>query len=131
MPRHPSHIPTDHQPAQRLKRMSAANRDDRLAVDLSLVPRDMTVEWKRVKLLGQDDRRSQVVCAQNHWQPVTHEMQPQILGQFVQDGLMLMMRPSYLCDEANEEREGDAIYNISQQLQALGSRSKAEVGGKN
>lgn len=138
MPRVSSHVPTDHVPGPRLKRMAAINRDDRFAVDQSRVPQGMTLEWKRVALLGQEDRRNQVVCAQNHWKSVPHEMQPHILGQFghdgdpiVQDGLMLMMRPSYLCDEANEEREGDAIYNISQQLQALGSRSRAEVGGAN
>lgn len=132
-----NHSP-DRRPEQRLSRPSNAQRDNRFDIDHAKVPRGMVMEWKRVALLGQEDRRNQVISNQFHWKPVPHDMQPDILGflgrdgaPIVVDGLMLMMRPEYLCEEAHNEREDEANYVISQQLQALKGRSKSEVGGKN
>jgi hypothetical protein len=130
----------ERQPERRLERPSNAQRDNRFDIDHRLVPPGMTMEWKRVALLGQEDRRNQVVSNQFHWKPVPHEAQPQILGflgdqnprqPVVVDGLMLMMRPSYLTEEAHNEREDTANYTIAQQLQTLRGRSNEEVGTKN
>lgn len=130
----------ERQPERRLERPSNAQRDNRFDIDHRLVPKGMAVEWKRVALLGQEDRRNQVVSNQFHWKPVPHSEQPQILGflgeskpqqPIVVDGLMLMQRPAYLTEEAHNEREDSANYLIAQQLQSLRGRSKAEVGEKN
>lgn len=127
-------------PDRRLERPSNAQRDNRFDIDHRLVPPGMVCEWKRVALLGQEDRRNQVVSHQFHWKPVAHEQQPEILGflgdpnpkqPIAVDGLMLMTRPAYLCEEAHEEREDSANYLIAQQLQALKGRSQAEVGKAN
>jgi hypothetical protein len=63
-------------------------------------------------------------------------MQPHILGHLstnpkepiIVDGLALMMRPDYLCDEAHEEHQTITNDQIQQQLSALRSRSLREVG---
>lgn len=126
---------TVERPVQRLQRPGHATSESRFAVDLNKLPRDMDVNWKRVSVFGLEDKRNQIICAQNHWQPVTHEMQPHILGHLgkpgqpiIVDGQMLMIRPKYLSEEAEKERNQETDYQTQQQLQSLRLASKEQVG---
>lgn len=125
---------------KRLERpnMGRLSDDGRFAVDLDKKPRDMTYNWKRMQLFGQQDKRNQVLTQQFHWTPVPHKDQPHILGHLekdenapiVVDGLMLCQRPSYLCDEAEREQFNETDYQTNQQLQSLKLSSKEQVGDR-
>lgn len=112
--------------------------DGRFAVDLDRKPRDMTYNWKRMQLFGQNDKRNQVLASQYHWQAVPHKDQPHILGHLetdenapiVVDGLMLCQRPTYLCDEAEREQVQETDYVTNAQLQSLRLTSKEQVGDR-
>jgi hypothetical protein len=127
----------DRQP-ERLIRPSTVNRDDRFSIDFSRCPRGMTMEWKRKSLMGMVDRRNMVTCERNHWKPVPHKLQPQFLGSFAKsedepvemDGMILMMRPAYLSEEAEEERKSDTDNQLHQQLSSLRMASAKDVGNK-
>lgn len=113
-------------------------QDGQFAIDPSRVPPGMTFNWKRFELLGMQDKRNQVTVAQYHWQPVPHKMQPHILGHLCDDpesmievgGLVLMMRPTYLCDEAELEASRNTAYMTEQQLQSLKLSSREQVGDR-
>lgn len=123
---------------KRLERpnMGRLSDDGRFAVDLDRKPREMTYNWKRMQLFGQNDKRNQVMISQFHWTPVPHKDQPHILGHLekdenaaiIVDGLMLCQRPSYLCDEAEREQLTETDYQTNQQLQSLKLSSKEQVG---
>lgn len=110
--------------------------DGRFAVDLDRVPDGMTLNWKRMELFGQKDKRNQVLSQQFHWVSVPHKDQPHILGHLeadenapiIVDGLMLCQRPTYLCDEAEREQTSTTDYQTNQQLQSLRLSSKEQVG---
>lgn len=123
---------------KRLERpnMGRLSDDGRFAVDLDRKPRDMTYNWKRIQLFGQQDKRNQVMISQFHWTPVPHKDQPHILGHLetdpnapiVVDGLMLCQRPTYLCDEAERDHVQETDYVTNAQLQSLKLSSKDQVG---
>lgn len=125
---------------KRLKRpnMGRLSDDGRFAVDLDRKPRDVTYNWKRMQLFGQNDKRNQVLISQFHWAPVPHKDQPHILGHLetdenapiIIDGLMLCQRPTYLCDDAEREQLQETDYVTNAQLQALKLTSKDQVGDR-
>jgi hypothetical protein len=124
-----------HEDQERLHRPGNTTVNDRFSLDESRIPTGMVMEWKRVRLMGAEDRRNQVISQRNHWTPVTHEIQPHILGYLgkegeiiEQDGLRLMMRPKYLNDDANEEQQNDTAFQLNQQLTSLKLKSREEVG---
>lgn len=129
---------TERTETRRLERPSRAALTDegRFAVDLSLVPKGYTLEWKRHELMGMRDRRNQVIVRQNHWQPVPHKMQPHIYGHtcenedehIIVDGLGLYMRPKYLNEDAAQEHKETTDYQLGQQLQSLRLSSQQQVG---
>jgi hypothetical protein len=119
----------------RLRRPGRLTREGRFAIDESRVPDGMVMEWKRVRLMGAEDRSNQIISQRNHWVGVPHEVQPHILGHLgkqgeiiEQDGLMLMMRQQYLNDDAWEEQQHETTFQLDQQLTSLKLKSREEVG---
>jgi hypothetical protein len=116
--------------------INAMTNDGRFSLDMKRVPPGYVMEFKRHTLMGQNDKRNQVVVSQYHWKPVPHKLQPHFLGhlagdpeeQVVVDGLGLYMRPAYLNDDAAEEQAENTLYQTNQQLQALRLSSKEQVG---
>lgn len=113
--------------------------DGRFSIDLNAVPPGMVMEWKRHSIMGMPDKRNQVTIAAYHWKPVTHSMQPHILGHLCSnedehilvDGMALYVRPKYLNDDAHEEQKHDTNNQLDQQLQSLRLQSKDQVGERN
>lgn len=72
------------------------------------------LEWKRHSIQGQPEEFYETDLRQNYWEPVLCEKYPGKLEAMVPYGLksgpirksdlMLMMRPSYLCDDARIEQ---------------------------
>ncbi len=100
------------------------------------VPAGYVMEWKRRSVLGAHDKRNMVQVARYHWTPVPHEMQPHMLGQFGHDGdeieiggQVLMMRPAYLNDDANQENRAETQNVLASQLQQIRDSQEA-VGAK-
>lgn len=126
---------------KRLERPSRARltEDGKFSIDKDRVPPGYVMEFKRHNLLGQNDRHNQVIVVQNHWQPVTHKMQPHFYGHtctnedehVIVDGLGLYMRPAYLNEDAAREHYEDTVYQTDQQLQSLRLQSRDQVGAKN
>ena len=125
---------------RRLERPNTGHltEDGPFSIDPALVPKGYTLEWKRQTLLGMEDKRNQVRSQQYHWTPVPHKMQPHILGHLEKDenapiivgGLMLMMRPTYLCDEARKETMNETKWQTDNQLDALQLQSREQVGSR-
>lgn len=120
------------------ERSAISTQDNRFGLDFSRIPRGMVMEWKRVRLVGKEDPRNQVLCQQQGWHKVPHHMQPHILGHLAEgkdqsiviDGLQLMMRPERYCREYDEEIQGRTGYHLAQHLQALRLSSKEQVGAQ-
>ena len=131
---------TERREERRLERPGSGvlTNDGRFSLDESLIPPGFKMEWKRHTLMGQNDRRNQVIVRQFHWQPVPHKMQPHIYGHtctndeehVIVDGLGLYMRPDYLCEEAEAENLRETDYVTNQQLQSLRLSSKEQVGDR-
>lgn len=123
---------------RRLSRPDTRNLTDdgRFSIDLAAVPEGYVMEWKRHTVMGMEDKQNQVRIRQFHWMPVTHSMQPHILGHLCKnddehimvDGQGLYMRPIYLNQEAEAEHRADTDYVLGQQLQSLRMSSKDQVG---
>jgi hypothetical protein len=124
---------------ERLFRPSNMGMDNPFELDHSLIPAGMVMEFKRLSVLGMNDRRHQNICHRFHWTPVLNHEQPHILGMTETDpnapivvgGLQLMKRPAYLTEEAHQERKDTAQYQINQQLSSVRAASKAQVGEAN
>lgn len=125
---------------RRLERpnMGRLTEDGQFSIDPMRVPKGMTLEWKRKTLLGMEDKRNQVRAQQYHWQPVPHKDQPHILGHLEKDenapivvgGLVLMQRPTYLCQEAQNETITETKWQTDNQLDSLRLTSRDQVGDR-
>lgn len=118
---------------------SYLSADGKFSLDLSRIPPGYTMEFKRHKVFGAEDKHNQVEVRRFHWEPVPHKMQPHFLGHLAKDenehiiigDLGLYMRPTYLCEEAAKEATDITDYQLNQQLQSLRLSSKDQVGEKN
>lgn len=132
---------SDRPSERRLERPANRNvtDDGRFSIDLNAVPPGFVMEWKRHQVMGMEDKQNQVRVRQFHWEPVTHKMQPQILGHLctnedqhiMVDGMGLYMRPVYLNDDAMAEARNDTDYQLSQQIASLRMSSADQVGKGN
>ena len=123
---------------RRLERPNNGNLTDdgQFSIDPTTIPKGMTYNWKRTTLLGMQDKRNQVRSQQYHWTPVPHKDQPHILGHLESDenapievgGLMLMQRPTYLCNEAEREQITETKWVTDNQLDSLRLTSREQVG---
>lgn len=110
--------------------------DGRFSIDLNAVPPGFVMEWKRHQIMGMNDKQNQVRIRQFYWEPVTHKMQPQILGHLCNnndehvmiDGMGLYMRPEYLNEEARAEDRAATDHVLGEQLQSLRLSSAQQVG---
>lgn len=129
---------TERTETRRLTRPDNSNLTDdgRYAIDLNRVPPGYVMEFKRHTIMGMEDKRNQVLVRQYHWEPVSHKMQPHILGHLcanedehiIVDGNGLYMRPEYLNEEADAEHRHNTDYVLGQQMQSLRLQSKEQVG---
>jgi hypothetical protein len=104
----------------RLQRQFKTN-DDRFHIPQSYWPEGYTLEWKRCTMGGKEEAYYMSELRMNHWQPALVENLPvvsrslapfgQESGPIIKADQMLMMRPTYLCDDAREEQRmlGDRI----------------------
>lgn len=129
---------TERHEERRLTRPDARRLTDdgRFSIDLNAVPPGMVMEWKRHEVMGMQDKQNQVRVRNFHWQPVTHKIQPHILGHLCNnddehilvDGMGLYMRPRYLNEEAEAEHRHETDYVLGQQMQSLRMQSKEQIG---
>lgn len=125
---------TERVPETRLERPDTAFRDNRFEIDYGTIPTGMAVGWKRYSSFGQVDRRHQAICAQFHWRPVPAKLQPHLKwagmaedDAIIIDGQILMMRPAYLNDDAERERQAATAYMTQQEVLSLTARSKHDA----
>jgi hypothetical protein len=133
--------PSDRTNERRLQRPASQSLTDdgRFSLDKSLIPAGYVMEFKRHTVMGMEDKRNQVLLRKYFWEPVTHKMQPHILGHLctddeqhiIVDGLALYMRAKYLNDDANAETKSETDYQLNQQMQSLRMSSKQQVGAAN
>lgn len=81
---------------------------DKFHINPRLMSPELSYEWKRLENMGMRDVEHQVMLAENHWRAVDSKEMPGMMpaghnGPVVRGGSVLMCRPSYLTDEANEE----------------------------
>lgn len=101
----------------RLSRRRSVNTDKFFIPD-DLMRDGLSYEWKRNEVMGQKDVEHQVMLVENHWQPVQASDMPGMMpsgydGVVTRGGLVLMARPSYLTQEAQQE-----VVDISRQMVA-------------
>jgi|SRR5215469_9287301 len=84
---------------------------------LSIIPKGMTYEWKRLAVYGKPDSSHQINLRENHWSPVPASRHPE----YAEDGEtvitrggadILMERPEYLTAEAQMEDINEALRPI-------------------
>jgi hypothetical protein len=104
-------------------------------VDPKQVPHGYCMEWKRHTILGARDNRNVALVRQYGWEPVPNKMQPHIMGpgadpeaQITRGSDALYMRPAYLNDEAHAEHTAETDDVLRNQLHALKSESKGQLG---
>lgn len=98
---------------------------DKFHIPPELIPEGMSLEWKRMETVGAPDLSHQIALAENHWTPVSTDQVPGLMppgysGVIKRDGQQLMMRPSYLSDEAREEVLDEARRRVNIQKQRNG-----------
>lgn len=81
---------------------------DAYHIDPALIPPGTSYEWKRENVYGQENPAYMMGLQENHWKPVDASRLPHMMpegykGAIRRDGLILMERPSYLTEEAEQE----------------------------
>lgn len=103
----------------------------RYTIDPSMIPDGMNYQWKRLSVLGQEDREHQVQCARDGaWDAVPANRHPEIMGKYLEaenpnqaiviGGQILMERPMVYSLEAREEEDRKAKGRVSDQFASLG-----------
>lgn len=110
---------------------------DKFTIPPELIPDGMTYEWKRLSVLGKEDRRHQIALQRNKWAYVPADREEhEILGSdptepdangkphpyancIIVDGLILMERPSYITDIVVQQDHREAKGQIRSQIERL------------
>lgn len=103
---------------------------DRFYYDEKLRPNDVRYEWKKVSVMGQEDFQYQGACNRTFWKSVPASRHPEVRGDIAGEtiiigGLMLMERPEYLCQQAEQMFYDEAIQteaNNREKLKLPGSQ---------
>lgn len=112
----------------RLKRPSDDNLQETVIPPISqaLIPDGMDYNWKRVSFLAKEDRQHQIRMGQYHWHPVPYDRHEGAIATedpekkiITNGGLVLMERPRYLTDEANEIERRKADKQVSDRFKSL------------
>lgn len=99
---------------------------DQFYVDLSKKPPNMSYEWRRKTVFGQEDRESQVIDAENGWRPVPPSRHPETFGENaegeygVKSGLILCERPAAMTEDARAQDAADAEAQKMDESRRLG-----------
>lgn len=110
--------------------------EDRLYVPPHLIPEGFTVEYKRHSILLQPEKVSNIIhLQQQHWQYVSIKAMPQFAelmpmgysGDTIErDGVILMIRETYLCEEAHQDDYDKAREQVDQKTKQLGGAGANE-----
>jgi hypothetical protein len=122
-------------PAQRprLRDLAFLREDDDAGgpfqIDRSAIPDGMSYEWSRVTYAGKEDVRQQARRQRHQWTPVPKKRHPEIVGReaaerdpegaIIVDGLMLMERPAFVTEEADDIRTAKARDRVRNQVKSL------------
>lgn len=105
------------------------------AVDLTKKPADMEYAWKRVTIMGEEDKQNVVIMDHNGWEPVPADRHPELAGrkavagqQIVLGGLMLCELPKEYTDEAEQDMKDRAIHQVASQARKL--KLENQIGSK-
>lgn len=98
---------------------------DRFHIPEHLMKPGWSYEWKRKTVYGQPDAAYDMSLLMNHWKPVQSEEMPGLMpagynGAIERDGMILMIRPAYLTEDARLEDRLLAIGQIQDKKAALG-----------
>lgn len=103
-------------------------------LDQSRIPPGMAYTWKRVSLLGQEDKENQIIAEMNGWTPVPANRHPELAGKsggegpIVRKGLMLMEQPKEWEEESRALQDFRAANTLEEQVQRMGKSAKREGG---
>lgn len=132
----PSAKPPESRP-KRLHRTGDEGGGDEFYVPKRLIPRGYSVEWKRVSTINKEEDDSYFVgLADQGWEPATTDQFPTLVSKnykgksIIRKGMMLMIRPVELTEEARQEDIAAAREQVESKLQALGETPKGELTRK-
>lgn len=109
---------------QRLVRRRGLNTD-KFHVPEHLKKPELSYEWHREMVAGQPDVEHQVQLAENHWRAVPASDMPGMMpdgydGAVRRGGQVLMARPAYLTEDANQETLDIALGQVHNNERRLG-----------
>jgi hypothetical protein len=115
----------------RLKRRRGVNQD-KFYVPEALKKPGMSYEWHTQTVLGQHQTEHQVGLAENHWQAVQADEMPGMMpadfhGAVERGGQVLMCRPDYLTEDAQQEIFDESQQRVKTQEQRLGLTGRDEL----
>lgn len=113
-------------------RNSTINREDEFYVNLAAIPDDITVEWKRMSTVGEENPFYIARMREQGWEPVNPLDHPDWVPvppgydktSVIKGGLILMERPKELTDEARREMKTLAKQQVREAEQRLGQTPK-------
>jgi hypothetical protein len=121
----------EHAPRKRT-RNSQLNREDEFYVNLAAIPADISVEWKRMSNVGEENPFYIARMREQGWEPVNPLQHPDWVPvppgydktTIIKNGLVLMERPKHLTDEARAESRMLAKQQVREAEQRLGMTPK-------
>lgn len=136
-PEHVADRTTEHAPqrARVRTRNSSINHEDPYYVDLSKVPPDVSVEWKRLSNVGEENPFYIARMREQGWEPVNPQEHPDWVpvppdydkNVIIKGGQILMERPKALTDEARAENKVAAKQQVREAEQRLGMTQPGEM----
>lgn len=105
---------------------------DKFAIPGHCMREGYSYEWKRKTNVGQMDVEHQVMLAENHWSAVQAKDMPGLMptdyqGAIERGGQILMCRPSYLTEEAQQEILDMSRQRVQTQEKRLGLTAQGEL----
>lgn len=122
----------DTEPARDPQRKTRRRRTmNPLAIPADAVPDGMSWEYKRVTVLGQEDKAYAMMVQENGWEAVSDEAAKAAGVMSEYGGLRLMQRPSYLTDEARQEDRDAARSAVrGKEMEARRNVTGTELGNE-
>jgi len=123
----------EHQPERKRTRVRNAAFENPYDLPLDEIPGDSSYEWKRWSVVGQHDPFYISQMRKQGWEPVDPKRHPNWVppgykeSSIIKGGMILMERPKYLTEEAQEEMKTAARREVSMAEQRLGMTPKGEA----
>jgi len=134
--REPEHD-IEHTPGRERKRTrnNTVNHEDEFYVNLAAVPPDVSVEWKRLSNVGEENPFYIARMREQGWEPVNPLDHPDWVPvppgydktTIIKGGQILMERPMSLTKEARAESKTAAKQQVREAEQRLGMTPKGEM----